>query len=46
MTVKSKEDHPKNRTHGLIIESKETLNQKDEVVCYAEHVLYVQKKNP
>ncbi|KUJ85247.1 hypothetical protein AVO45_17240 [Ruegeria marisrubri] len=46
VTVKTKEDHPKNPEYGLIIEAKETLNQRDEVVVYAEHVLYVKKKNP
>ncbi|TDG11842.1 dehydratase [Seongchinamella unica] len=46
VTVKSKEDSPKDPSYGLIIEAKETLNQNDEVVCYAEHVLYVKKKNP
>ncbi|MEX1311340.1 MAG: MaoC/PaaZ C-terminal domain-containing protein [Candidatus Sulfomarinibacteraceae bacterium] len=46
VTVKSKEDHPKHPSHGLIIEAKETLNQRDEVVCYAEHVIYVEKRNP
>lgn len=44
VTVKSKDDNPKNPSHGLIIEAKETLNQRDEVVCYAEHVIYVEKK--
>lgn len=42
--VISKQDHPKSPDHGIIIEAKTTTNQKGEVVCYAEHVLYVEKK--
>ncbi len=42
--VISKQDHPKSPDHGIIIEAKSTTNQKGEVVCYAEHVLYVEKK--
>ena len=44
--VTNKEDHPKTPTHGLITEAKTTYNQKGEVVCYAEHVLFVEKRNP
>lgn len=42
----SKEDHPKSPNHGIIIEAKTTTNQKGEAVCYAEHLLYVEKKSP
>lgn len=44
--VISKEEHPKRPTHGLITEAKTTLNQKGECVCYAEHILFVEKRNP
>ena len=46
VTVKEKKEHPKSPDHGLVIEAKETLNQRDEVVCYAEHVIFVEKRNP
>lgn len=42
--VISKEDHPKNPKYGIIIEAKTTTNQNGACVCYAEHVLYVEKK--
>lgn len=43
--VINKEEHPKRPTHGLVTEAKSTLNQNGEVVCYAEHILYVEKRN-
>ncbi len=42
--VISKEDHPKRPTHGIITEAKTTTNQNGACVCYAEHVLYVEKR--
>ncbi len=45
VTVVSKQDDPKRPAHGIIIEGKTTTNQKGECVCYAEHVLYVEKRN-
>lgn len=44
--VIKKEDHPKRPTHGLITEAKSTVNQNGECVCYAEHILYIEKRNP
>ena len=41
-----KEDHPKRPTHGLITEAKTTYNQHGDCVCYAEHVIFVEKRNP
>jgi len=46
VTVIDKRDHPKQSSHGLITEEKITTNQKDEVVCIAHHVIYVEKRNP
>ena len=46
VTTISKKDHPKNPSHGLITEEKITTNQRDEVVCIAHHVVYVEKRNP
>ncbi|WP_448214075.1 MaoC family dehydratase [Colwellia sp. MEBiC06753] len=45
ITVQSKEDHPKLAGHGTVVEVKEVLNQHDEVVMYAEHVIIVKKRN-
>ncbi|RRJ82400.1 MaoC family dehydratase [Aestuariirhabdus litorea] len=45
ITVHSKEDHPKKKGYGQVVEVKEVLNQHDEVVMYAEHVLFVKKRN-
>lgn len=45
ITVQSMEDHPKKKDYGQIVEAKEVLNQHDEVVMYAEHVLFVKKKS-
>ncbi|WP_428644666.1 MaoC/PaaZ C-terminal domain-containing protein [Roseibium sp.] len=42
--VIDKQDHPKSPDHGLIIEGKTTTNQHGECVCYAEHVIFVEKK--
>lgn len=45
VSVLSKEDHPKQLDHGIVIETKEVMNQKGEVVMYAEHLIIVKKKN-
>ena len=44
LKVMSKEDHPKRSDHGIIIEGKTVTNQRGECVCYAEHVIYVEKR--
>ena len=45
ITVISKEDHPKQTGHGIVVEAKEVSNQHGEVVMYAEHVIIVKKRN-
>ena len=45
ISVLSKEDHPKQLGHGIVIEAKEVTNQHGEVVMYAEHVIIVEKRN-
>ena len=44
--VVDKKDHPKRHDHGLITEAKTTYNQNDDVVCYAEHILYAKRRTP
>lgn len=44
ITVLSKEDHPKLKGHGTVVEVKEVTNQHDDVVMYAEHVIIVKKR--
>ncbi|GAA0690967.1 MaoC/PaaZ C-terminal domain-containing protein [Marinobacterium maritimum] len=45
ITVMSKEDHPSQKGHGMVVEAKEVTNQHDEVVMYAEHVIIVEKRS-
>lgn len=40
-----KEDDKKRPGYGLVTEAKTTYNQKGECVCYAEHILFVEKRN-
>jgi monoamine oxidase len=44
ITIASKEDDPKRKEFGRVIEKVEVLNQKDEVVLACEHVLLVKKR--
>jgi monoamine oxidase len=44
ITIASKEDDPKRKEFGRVIEKVEVLNQRDEVVLACEHVLLVKKK--
>ena len=44
VTIKRKEDDPKRKGFGRVIEACEVLNQRDEVVLYCEHVLMVEHK--
>lgn len=46
LSVLSKHDHPKLKDHGTVIEIKEVINQHDQVVMYAEHVIIVKKRHP
>jgi acyl dehydratase len=44
ITIKHKEDDPKRKDFGRVIEACEVLNQRDEVVLYCEHILMVEHK--
>ena len=44
ITVKHKEDDPKRKGSGRVIEACEVLNQRDEVVLYCEHILMVEHR--
>ncbi|WP_417674160.1 MaoC/PaaZ C-terminal domain-containing protein [Roseibium sp.] len=44
--ITEKNDHPKRPTHGIIIQTETTTNQRDETVAYVEHALYVTRRTP
>lgn len=45
VTISSKEDDPKRADKGRVIERCEVLNQRDEVVLAADHILLVERKH-
>jgi acyl dehydratase len=44
ITIKHKENDPKRKSVGRVIEACEVLNQRDEVVMYCEHILMVEHR--
>ncbi len=44
VTIHNKEDHKKNPNMGIITERLEVINQNDETVLVADHLLMCQKK--
>lgn len=44
VTISAKEDDPKRADRGRVIERCEVLNQRDEVVLAADHILLVERK--
>jgi acyl dehydratase len=44
VTISAKEDDPKRPNSGRVIERCEVLNQRDEVVLAADHILLVERK--
>jgi acyl dehydratase len=44
ITIKHKEDDPRRKSFGRVIEACEVLNQRDEVVLYCEHILMVERR--
>lgn len=44
VTVKDKQHDPRRADAGRVVEACETLNQRDEVVMYCEHILLVAKR--
>jgi len=43
-TVKEKRDYPKRTDHGIVVEVLESINQSNEVVLAAEHLLLVRRR--
>ncbi len=43
-TVKEKRDHPKRADHGIVVELVESINQREETVLAAEHLLLVKRR--
>lgn len=46
VTISEKRDHPKRATHGIVVEALEVVNQRDETVLVAEHLLLVERRTP
>ena len=44
VTIASREDDPRRPTQGRVIERCEVINQKDEVVLAADHILLVDRR--
>lgn len=42
--VKEKRDHPKRPDHGIVVETVEAINQRNETVLAAEHLLMVRRR--
>jgi monoamine oxidase len=45
VTISSKEDDPKRKHVGRVVERCEVLNQRNEVVLAADHILIVERKS-
>jgi acyl dehydratase len=43
-TVREKRDHPKRTDHGVVVEAVEAVNQRNETVLAAEHLLLVRRR--
>lgn len=46
VTISAKEDDPRRPDQGRVIERCEVINQRDEVVLAADHILLVQRRSP
>jgi len=44
VSIKEKRDHTKRKTHGIVVELCEVVNQHDDVVLVCEHLLLVEKR--
>jgi len=45
-SIKEKRDDPKRKTHGIVVETLEVVNQRDETVLVADHLLLVERRSP
>ena len=43
-SIKEKRDDPKRKTHGIVVEALEVINQRGEVVLVADHLLLVERR--
>lgn len=43
-SIKEKRDDAKRKTHGIVIEALEVINQRDETVLVADHLLLVERR--
>jgi acyl dehydratase len=44
--IAEKRDHPKRRTHGIVVEGIEMVNQHKETVLVCEHLYLVERRTP
>jgi acyl dehydratase len=45
-SIKGKRDDAKRRTHGIVVEALEVINQRSETVLVAEHLLLAERRSP
>jgi len=45
-SIKEKRDDAKRKTHGIVIETLEVINQRGETVLVADHLLLVERRSP
>jgi acyl dehydratase len=45
-SIKELRDDPRRKGHGIVVEGLEVINQRDETVLVAEHLLLVERRNP
>ena len=46
VSIKEKRNDPKRRTHGIVVEALEVVNQGNEIVLVADHLLLVERRSP
>lgn len=44
--IAEKRDHPRRRTHGIVVEGIEMVNQRKETVLVCEHLYLVERRTP
>ncbi|HEX2524989.1 MAG TPA: MaoC/PaaZ C-terminal domain-containing protein [Geminicoccus sp.] len=44
--IAEKRDHPRRRTHGIVVEGIEMVNQRKEAVLVCEHLYLVERRTP
>ena len=45
-SIKEKRDDAKRKTHGIVVETLEVINQRGETVLVADHLLLVERRSP